>query len=101
MHDEAEIDAGIALAARPRRRGRLAKARGPGERKNVKIEIAGGARTAPRLDSERQDGGSAGAVIRPDKGGWWRRQRGAKQAGPKPSERTKSDQDARKTRPVC
>src|ERR1700730_18354445 len=52
MHDEAEISASIALAARPRARGRRAKARRPGERKNVKIEISGRARgAAQRLDS--------------------------------------------------
>ena len=46
MHDKAEISANIALAVRLRARGRLAKARRPGERKNVKIAISGRARGA-------------------------------------------------------
>ena len=44
MHDETEIGARVALAACPCARERFAEARRPGERKNVKIEIAGRAR---------------------------------------------------------
>src|SRR3984893_19594410 len=51
MHDEAEISARLALAACPRARGGLAKARRPGKRQNVKIEISGRVRRAAhRLD---------------------------------------------------
>jgi hypothetical protein len=97
MHDEAEISASIALAVRSRGRGRLAKARRPGERKNVKIEISGRARGAAQsLDPLRQEKRLADAAIPPAKS---ERRRGRRGADPR--ERDKGNKGRQKTRQIA